>query len=69
MKITIEIDDESVTEMTAEAAESGLTIEEVACLHIRALRAAIQNPDLPAGFVKEILIADQEGIAGEYKFG
>lgn len=60
MKITIESDDKSIAEMTAEAAESGMTIEEVAWLHIRALRSSISNPDLPADFVKGILFALEE---------
>lgn len=68
MKITIEIDDESVAEMEAEAAESGLTLPQVAEIHIRALRASISNPDLPADFVKGILFALEEKEFQEYKF-
>ena len=68
MKITIEIDDQSVAEMEAEAAESGLTLPQVAEIHIRALRASIDNPDLPADFVKGILFALKEKGFQEYKF-
>ena len=28
-----------------------------------------ENPDLPFAMIREILAADQEEIAGEYKFG
>lgn len=66
MKITIELDEKSTAEMKAEAAESGLTVSEVAEIHIRALRASISNPDLPAEFVKGILLAlMEEGSEGE----
>lgn len=31
-------------------------------------KLAIENPDLPYGVIREILIADQEGPVGEYQF-
>ncbi len=31
-------------------------------------KIAQENPDLPFSMIREILIADQEGIAGEYVF-
>ena len=32
-------------------------------------RVAQENPDLPFSMIREILIADQEPIIGEYAFG
>ena len=32
-------------------------------------RIAAENPDLPFSVIRDILIADQEEPAGEYKFG
>lgn len=32
-------------------------------------RIAEENPDLPYSLVRDILLADQEEIVGEYQFG
>lgn len=32
-------------------------------------RIAEENPDLPFSMIRDILLADQEGPVGEYKFG
>lgn len=32
-------------------------------------KVATENPDLPLGMIRDILIADQEEPVGEYQFG
>ena len=32
-------------------------------------KIAEENPDLPFSLIREILIADQEALVGEYQFG
>lgn len=32
-------------------------------------KIAEENPDLPFSMIREILIADQENVVGEYQFG
>lgn len=57
---TLEIDNQLYHEAALEANENNITVDEQISLWAKVGKAALDNPDLPANFIKDILIAKNQ---------
>lgn len=57
---TLEIDTHLYREAELEANENNITVDEQVILWAKVGKAALDNPDLPAAFIKDILIAKNQ---------
>ena len=57
---TLEIDAQLYNEAALEANENHITVDEQVILWAKVGKAALDNPDLPAAFIKDILIAKNQ---------
>ena len=57
---TLEIDAQLYNEAALEANENHITVDEQVILWAKVGKAALDNPDLPAAAIKDILIAKKQ---------
>ena len=57
---TLEIDNQLYREAELEANVNHITVDEQVSLWAKVGKAALDNPDLPANFIKDILIAKNQ---------
>lgn len=57
---TLEIDNQLYREAELEANVNHITVDEQISLWAKVGKAALDNPDLPANFIKDILIAKNQ---------
>ena len=57
---TLEIDAQLYNEAALEANENHITVDEQVILWAKVGKAALDNPDLPAAVIKDILIAKNQ---------
>lgn len=63
---TLEIDNQLYREAELEANENHITVDEQISLWAKVGKAALDNPDLPANFIKDILTAKNQASESFY---